>query len=93
MHAESRSGYCLAVERVSRNSWELPYAAWVMDRTGFVVAFARGRTASRAASAALLDLRINCSDVGTADTITELYKAFKVEQAKAALRACRRKTA
>jgi hypothetical protein len=80
MHAENVARWCLDVERVSRNCWELPYAAWVMDPSGFVVAFARGLTESRAVSAALFDLRINCSDVGMADTIDSLFLAFRAEQ-------------
>jgi hypothetical protein len=83
MHAENAARWCLDVERISRNSWELPYAAWVMDPSGFVVAFARGLTEARAVSAALFDLRLNCSDVGTADTIDLLFLAFRAEQQKA----------
>jgi hypothetical protein len=77
MHVETLDGWSLDAERVSQNSWELPFSAWVTNSLGFVVSHGRGRTEVRAASAALLDLRINCSEA--AEAVDSLLASHRSE--------------
>ena len=75
MHVETPDGWDLDVERVSSNAWELPFAAWVTNPFGFVMAFGRGTTDGRAATAALLDLRAHCSEAE--DEVDDLVAASR----------------
>jgi hypothetical protein len=77
MHVETPDGWTLDSERVSTNSWELPFVAWVTNPVGFVVGHGRGKTEGRAAAASISDLRTNCSDA--ANVIDPLTSAFHAE--------------
>jgi hypothetical protein len=77
MHVETPDGWNLDSERVSTNTWELPFAAWVTNPLGFVIGHGRGKTEGRAAAAAISDLGTNCSDA--ADIIDPLTAAFRAE--------------
>src|SRR5580700_5641902 len=77
MHVETPDGWHLDSERVSTNTWELPFAAWVTNPVGFIVGHGRGKTEGRAAAAAISDLGTNCSDA--AHVIEPLTSAFHAE--------------
>ncbi len=80
MHLETPTRWCLAVEQVSRRPRELPFAAWIMNPKGFVVAFVHGLTESRAVSAALFRLRLNCPV--SVDITDEFALAYRAELAR-----------